>query len=71
MLILPLDPSMAVVSYWWKDVHLALVNRKGSLLRNSVVRLIDLLNMTKVVDCEIKPQIKQQQKQKFWGTQKW
>ena len=52
------DSSRAVVSYWQKDVHLVLVNCLGSLPRNSVVRLIDHLNMTIVVDWDIKPQIK-------------
>ena len=40
-------------------MHLELVNRLGSLPRNSVVRLTDLLNMTIVVDWDVKPQIKQ------------
>ena len=53
------DSSRTVVSYWQKNVHLALVNRLGSLPRNSVVRLTDHLNMTIVVDSDIKPQIKQ------------
>ena len=44
------DSSRAVASYWRKDVHLVLVNRLGSLSRNSVVRLTDRLYMTIVVD---------------------
>ena len=36
--------------YRRKDVHLELVNRIGSLSRNSVVRLTDRLDMTIVVD---------------------
>ena len=52
--------SRAAVSYWLKDVHLVvLVNRLGSLPRNSVVRLINRHDMTIVVDWDIKPQIKQ------------
>ena len=35
-----------------------LINRLGSLLRNYVVRLIDRLDMTIVVDWDVKPQIK-------------
>ena len=42
-----------------KDVHLVLVNRLGSLPRNIVVRLTDRLDMTMVVDWDVKPQIKQ------------
>ena len=53
------DSSRAVVSYWWKDEHLVLVNRLGRLPRNSVVRLTDHLDLTIVVDWDIKPQIKQ------------
>ena len=34
-------------------------NRLGSLPRNSVVRLTDRLDMTIVVDWDVKPQIKQ------------
>ena len=49
------DPSRAVGSYWQKDVHLVLVNRLGSLPRNSVVRLTDRLDMTVVVDWDVKP----------------
>ena len=49
---------MAVVSYWWKDVHLVLVDRVGSLPRNSVVRLSDRLDMTIVIDWDVKQQIK-------------
>ena len=40
-------------------MHLALVNCLGSLPRNSVVKLTDRLDMTIVVDWDIKPQIKQ------------
>ena len=44
-------------------MHLVLVNLTGeclgSLPRNSVVRLTDRLNMTIVVDWDVKPQIKQ------------
>ena len=57
------DSSRAVVNYWWKDVHLVLVNRLGSLPRNSVVRLTDRLGMTIVVDWDVKPQIVQN---KIW-----
>ena len=53
------DSSRAVVSYWRKDVHLVLVNRLGSLPRNSVVRLTDLLDMTIAVGWDVKPKIKQ------------
>ena len=44
----------------WSDVHLVLANRLGSLPRNSVhvFRLIDRLDMTIVVDWDVKPQIK-------------
>ena len=52
------DSSRAVVSYWRKDVHLVLVNRLGSPSRNSVVGLNDYLDMTVVVDWDVKPQIK-------------
>ena len=53
------DSSRAVASDWQKNVHLALVTHLGSLPRNSVVRLTDRLNMTTVVDWDMKPQIKQ------------
>ena len=53
------DSSRAVVSYWRKDVHLVLVNCLGSLPRNIVVRLTDCLDMTIVVDWDVKPQNKQ------------
>ena len=53
------DSSRTVVSYWQKNVHLVLVKHLGSLPRNSVVRLTDRLNMTIVVDWDVKPQIKQ------------
>ena len=43
-------------------MHLILVNRLGILHRNSLVRLTDRLNMTIVVDWDVKPQIKQKQK---------
>ena len=33
------DRSRAVVSYWWKDLYLVVVNRLGSLTTNSVIRL--------------------------------
>ena len=56
------DSSRAVVSYWRKDVHLVLVNRLGSLSRNGVVRLTDHLDMTVVVDWDVKPQIRQTNK---------
>ena len=36
--LLTADSSRAVVSYWRKEVHLVLLNRLGSLPRNSVVR---------------------------------
>ena len=52
------DSSRAVVSYWQKDVHLVLVNHLGSLPRNSVVRLIDHLNMIIVVIWDVNQQIK-------------
>ena len=48
--------SYSLESYWRKDVQ---VNRLGSLPRNSVVRLTDCLDMTIVVDWDVKPQIKQ------------
>ena len=53
------DSSKTVVSYWRKHVHLVLVNRLGSLPRNSVVRLTERLDMSTVVDWDVKPQIKQ------------
>ena len=52
------DSSWAVVRYWRKDEHLVLVNCLGSLPRNSVVRLIDHLDMTVIVDWDVKPKIK-------------
>ena len=52
----------AIVSYWRKYGHLVLVNRLGSLPSNSVVRLTDRLDMTIVVDWDVKPQIKQTNK---------
>ena len=45
------DSSRQVVSYWQNDVHLVLVN--------SVVRSTDRLDMTLVVDRNVKSQIKQ------------
>ena len=56
------DSSRAVVNYWRKDVHLILVHRLGILPRNSVVRLTDRLDMTIIVDWDVKPQIKQNRK---------
>ena len=53
------DSSRAVVNYWRNDVHLVLVNRLGSLSRNSVVRVTDRLDMAIVIDWDVKPQIKQ------------
>ena len=52
------DSSRAVVSYRQKDGHLALVNCLGSLFRNSVVRLTERLDLTIVVDWDVKPQNK-------------
>ena len=52
------DSSGAVVRYWRKDEHLVVVNCLGSLPRNSVVRLIDHLDMTVVVDWDVKPKFK-------------
>ena len=49
--------------YWRKDVHLVLVNRLGSLSWNSVVMLTGHLNMTIVVDWDVKSQIKQTNQQ--------
>ena len=40
-------------------MHLVHVNRLGSLPSNSEVRLTDLHDMTIAVDCDVKPQIKQ------------
>ena len=40
-------------------MHLVLANRLGSLPSNSVGRLTDRLDMTIVVDWDVKPQIKQ------------
>ena len=40
-------------------MHLVLINRLGSLTRNSVVRLTDRLDMIIVVDRDVKTQIKQ------------
>ena len=58
--LLAADSSRAVGSYWQKDVHLVLVNRLGlSLPRKSVAMLTDCLDMTTVVDWDIKQQNKQ------------
>ena len=57
------DSIRAFISYWRNDVDLLLVNRLGSLPRNSVVRLTDRLDRTIVVDWDVKPQIKQTNKQ--------
>ena len=43
------DSSRAVVSYWRQYGHLVLVNRLGSLPRNSMDRLTDWLDMTLIV----------------------
>ena len=40
-------------------MHLVLVSCLGSLPRHSVVRLADHLDMTKVVNLDVKTQIKQ------------
>ena len=48
-----------------KVVHLVLVNRVGSLPRNSVIKLSDRLDMTIVVDWDVKLQIKQTNKSGF------
>ena len=53
------DSSRAVDCYWRKDMYLVLVHRWVSLPRNSVVSLTDLLDMTIIVDWDVKPQIKQ------------
>ena len=42
-----------------RNLHLVLVNHLGRLPRNSVVRLTVRLDMTIVVDWDVKPQIKQ------------
>ena len=47
-----------VFSVTEKDVDFALVNRLGSLHRNSMDRLTDRLNITLVVDWAVKPQHK-------------
>ena len=49
--------------HWRKDVHLMLVNRLGRLPRNSVVRLSDRHDMSIVVEWDVKPYIKQTNKQ--------
>ena len=48
--------NRAVVNNWRKEVHLVLVNHLGSLPRTIVVRLTDRLDMTRVVDWDVKPQ---------------
>ena len=54
------DSSRAVISFWRKDVHLVLVNRLCfSLPRKSMVWLTDYLNMTIVVDWDVKQQNRQ------------
>ena len=54
------DSSRAVVRYWRKYVHQVLVNRLGLCLpRTSVVRITDRLDMTLVVDWDVKQQNKQ------------
>ena len=57
------DSSRAVVSYWRKDVHLVpywlTAYRKPAQEQCAVVRLTDHLDMTIVVDWDVKPQIKQ------------
>ena len=57
--------SSAVVNYWRNDVHLVLVSRLERLPRNSVVSLTDSLDMSIVVDWDVKPQIKQNKKFKL------
>ena len=47
---------------WRKHAHLVLVNSLGSLPRNSVARLTGRLDMTIIVDWDVKPQIKQTNK---------
>ena len=47
-----------VVASYRKDVDFVLVNRLGSLHRNSMDRLTDRLNITLVVDSVVKPQHK-------------
>ena len=47
-----------IVASYRKDVDFVLVNRLGSLHRNSVYRLTDRLNVTLVVDLAVKPQHK-------------
>ena len=61
------DSSRAVVNYWRKDVHLVLV----SLPRNSVVRLTDRLDMTIVVEWDVKPQMKQNKNLNGYRFMKW
>ena len=51
------DLRRAVVRYWRNDVYSVLVKRLGlSLPRKSVVRLTDRLDMTIVVEWDVKPQ---------------
>ena len=52
------DSSWAVVNYWRNDVHLVLVNHLGIIPRNSELRLTDRLDMTIVVDSDVKTHIK-------------
>ena len=47
-----------IVASYRKDVDFVLVNRLGSLHRNSVDRLTDRLNITLVVGWAVKPQHK-------------
>ena len=56
------DSSRAVVSYRRNYVHLVLVKRLGSLPRTSVVRITGRLNITIVVDWDVKPQINRNQR---------
>ena len=59
------NSSREVVRYWRKDVHLVLAKCLGSISRKSIVRLTDRLDMTIVVDWDVKPQIKHINKQIF------
>ena len=50
MMFLPTaDSSRAVVNYWRKYGHYALVNRSGNLPRSSVDMLTNRLDMTLIV----------------------
>ena len=64
LLIPPFYSSKEVVIYRRKYGHSILVNRLGSLPRNSVNRLNGQLDRTLVVDWVIKPQYKQKKKKK-------